>query len=239
MKKENENSSKYKVLDAKKLTKTIEILKQRIHERFPNSSLEAVCGELLDISKDAHAKILWINRPSLKLRFAIAIPFFAVLSLPIYSIYHIKFNKDIWEFGTYVQSLDGITNLIMVLGFVIFFFFKFESRVKTKRALSSLKELKTLAHVIDMHQLTKDPHKVMDNAIVLTKSSPRMDMDAKALIRYLDYCTEMLSLIGKIAVLYGQYLEDAQMNNTVNEIETMTTQLSRKIWQKIMILNIK
>jgi hypothetical protein len=59
------------------------------------------------------------------------------------------------------------------------------------------------------------------------------------LIRYLDYCTEMLSLTGKLAALYMQNMRDPVIIEAVNEIEDLTTGLSRKIWQKIMILNQK
>jgi len=55
--------------------------------------------------------------------------------------------------------------------------------------------------------------------------------------RYLDYCSEMLSLIGKVAALYAQNTQDAVVLAAVDEIETLTTGLSRKIWQKIMILD--
>jgi hypothetical protein len=57
------------------------------------------------------------------------------------------------------------------------------------------------------------------------------------LARYLDYCSEMLSLTGKLAALYMQNMRDPVIIDSVNEIEDLTTSLSRKIWQKIMILN--
>ena len=41
---------------------------------------------------------------------------------------------------------------------------------------------------------------------------------------------------GKIASIYSQSFADSQAVAAVNEIETLTTGLSRKIWQKIMIL---
>ena len=56
------------------------------------------------------------------------------------------------------------------------------------------------------------------------------------LIRYLDYCSEMLSLTSKLAALYAQNLPDPVVIDTVNEIESLTTNLSQKIWQKITIV---
>lgn len=55
--------------------------------------------------------------------------------------------------------------------------------------------------------------------------------------RYLDYSSEMLSLAGKVAALYAQGFSDPVALSAVNEVENLTTGLSRKIWQKIMILH--
>ena len=54
--------------------------------------------------------------------------------------------------------------------------------------------------------------------------------------RYLDYCSEMLSLISKIAALYVQNLDDPVVLVAVDEVEDLTSGLVHKIWQKIMIL---
>ena len=48
--------------------------------------------------------------------------------------------------------------------------------------------------------------------------------------------SEMLSLTGKIAALYVQDFEDGVAVQAVNEIEDLTTGLSRKIWQKLTIV---
>jgi hypothetical protein len=56
------------------------------------------------------------------------------------------------------------------------------------------------------------------------------------LTRYLDYCSEMLALIGKLAALYGERMRDSVVIDAVNDIENLTTGLGRKIWQKITII---
>ncbi|MEL7482692.1 MAG: hypothetical protein AAGJ29_14180, partial [Pseudomonadota bacterium] len=61
--------------------------------------------------------------------------------------------------------------------------------------------------------------------------------DRPKLMRYLDYCTEMLSLTGKLAALYMQDIRDAVVIQAVNEIEDLTSGLSNKIWQKLQILH--
>ena len=54
--------------------------------------------------------------------------------------------------------------------------------------------------------------------------------------RYLDYCSEMLSLTSKLAALYVQRFDDSVVLQAVNEVESLTNGLSRKVWQKITIL---
>ena len=46
----------------------------------------------------------------------------------------------------------------------------------------------------------------------------------------------MLSLTGKVAALYVQDFEDGVALQAVNEIEDLTTGLSRKIWQKLTVV---
>jgi hypothetical protein len=55
--------------------------------------------------------------------------------------------------------------------------------------------------------------------------------------RYLDYCSEATAIISKVAALYAQSLEDDVVIRAVNEIEVLCTGLSRKIWQKLIILD--
>ena len=62
-------------------------------------------------------------------------------------------------------------------------------------------------------------------------------MTRMQLARYLDYVTELLSLVSKIAALYVQRFDDEVAMDAVNDIESLTTGLSRKIWQKITLLD--
>jgi hypothetical protein len=85
-----------------------------------------------------------------------------------------------------------------------------------------------------MHQLTKDPY--ISNINNTTENSPVRLYTKFELQRYLDYCSEASALIGKVAALYAQSLPDPVIVGSVNEIEVLTTGLSRKIWQKIVVL---
>ena len=46
----------------------------------------------------------------------------------------------------------------------------------------------------------------------------------------------MLSLTGKIAAVYVQDFNDSVTLASVNEVETLCSGLSRKIWQKVSLL---
>jgi hypothetical protein len=85
-----------------------------------------------------------------------------------------------------------------------------------------------------MHQLTKDPEHIADTP---SGAEVRRPQNPAELIRYLDHCSDLLALISKIAALYVQKFDDPVTLNAVNEIENLTNGLSRKIWQKIMILD--
>jgi hypothetical protein len=61
-------------------------------------------------------------------------------------------------------------------------------------------------------------------------------MDAAELANYLDYCSEILSLVAKTAALCAEESTDAVVLDTVSEVETLTIGLSREMWQKISLL---
>lgn len=87
-----------------------------------------------------------------------------------------------------------------------------------------------------MHQLTKDPNVILNSVSIITPSSPSREMTPFELNRYLDYCSELLSLTGKIAALYVQESRDAVILTAVTDIENLTNDLNRQIWQKLIIL---
>jgi hypothetical protein len=119
---------------------------------------------------------------------------------------------------------------------LIFFLYTLENRIKRRRALHFIRELRALAHIIDLHQLTKDPDRVIGPGRD-TPSSPERDIEQFKLGRYLDYCSEMLSLTSKVAALYAQSIDDPVVLAAVDEIERLTNGLSAKLWQKIFILD--
>ena len=122
------------------------------------------------------------------------------------------------------------------IGAAVFFLITVDARLKRRRGLRALHELRAIAHIIDMHQLTVDPEQLLFGSGG-TASSPRREMSAAELGRYLDYCSEMLALTGKVATIYVAELDDPVVLDAVTEVENLTTGLSREVWQKRMVLH--
>lgn len=226
----------YRSLDPEKIVDTIGTLCRRIDERFPDSGLRNVCGELLTIARESQERSAWIAKPQRLLRITTWILLIIMASGLVVILTHTAWPRGGFDLVGLVQGLEAALNITILLGAAALFLATVEVRIKRKRALKAIHELRALAHVIDMHQLTKDPERLRLHAQE-TASSPKRTLRGPELIRYLDYCSEMLSLIGKLAALYVQKFDDPVALAAVNEVEDLTTGLSRKIWQKIMILN--
>ena len=86
-------------------------------------------------------------------------------------------NVD-WKASAYssladlLQGFDAVVNELILLGVAIFFLSSLETRLKRRRALDALHGLRSLAHIVDMHQLTKDPSRLLALGSA-TPSSPK------------------------------------------------------------------
>ena len=226
----------YRSLDSEKIIGTIEQLCKRIDERFPDSGLSRVCSELLSVARESQKRSDWIAKPHKSLRLTIAVLVAVIIAALIFVVANSTLPKNGFDVVALVQVSEAGINVSILLSAAVLFLVTAEARIKRARALKAIHELRALAHVIDMHQLTKDPERLLPTG-PQTWSSPKQNLSASQLIRYLDYCSEMLSLIGKLAALYVQKFDDPVALGAVNEVEELTSGLSRKIWQKIMILN--
>jgi hypothetical protein len=224
----------FQTLDERAIVKTLEILRNRIAERFPTRGLAKTAAHLVDVARTSAKEAALLNERWWGLRvlsLAFVIVGIAGFTLLI-RFYALEFNRNL-SLPDFTQGLDATLNIMLICGLAIGFSASLEKRFKRVKALNGLYRLRAISHVIDMHQLTKDPGVIAGTE--RTVSSPLRDLTAEQLIRYLDYCTEMLSLIGKLAALFAQYFPDATVISAVNDIEELTTNLSRKVWQKIVL----
>lgn len=230
-------------LQPNRIVATIELLNQRIDERFPDSGLKEVCTNVLALAKNMESRADWIGRPVVWLRVVTWLVVVAIIALTVGPftwalLSHSAESIIPSNLPETIQLVEAAMNDVLLIGAAIFFLLTVETRYKRQRALAALHEIRSFAHVIDMHQLTKDPHRILGSKQYRhTSLSPKMNMSRFELHRYLDYCSEMLALLGKIAAVYVQEFDDGVALASAGEIETLTTGLSNKIWQKIAILS--
>ena len=242
----------YRRLEPDKLVSTIEDLQKRIAHHLGERGLTRICGELATVARDARTRVARLQRPNWSLRLIpiAAAGVVAYLTMMVTSsLGQVEANIDAVlakHLMVLKEDVQGVMRAVrkllsdltipialavpvpLVLG-MFAFIWTLESRWKRRHVLRYLHELRSIIHVIDMHQLTKDPHHPSDPG----------DPDHVAgekLMRYLDYCSELLSLSAKVAALYAESSHDPVVISTVSDLGQITSNLSNKIWQKLNIV---
>ena len=225
----------YQRLRAEPVKATVDRVQTRITARFPDRNLRLVAGELSSAVDEL------LIRPQTRwyglLRVASRIGM-AVLGLVLVVGVILLFSaptpqaNNAW---TWITIAESSINDVVFAGIAIYFLWQLPDRVQRNHDLHSLHRLRSLAHVIDMHQLTKDPERFRAD-FRPTDESVDIQMTPAELGNYLDYCSELLSLVSKTAALFAEDTTDQTVLSTVEGLESLTTGMSRKIWQKIALL---
>lgn len=230
-------SRDYRTLEAGEIIKTASRLADRIAERFPDSGLAGAAFQLREMSNETARRARGLTRPYLGLRLLVTLVALAgagSLALVL---------KDVDWRGIVEQTneaaltalLESAVNLVLLMVAGLWFLLTLEERWKRSRTQTALHELRSFAHVVDMHQLTKDPTTLLSEG-PRTPSSPDRRMSRFELTRYLEYCAEMLALTGKLSAVYAGESNDHVVIAAASDVENLCTDLGRKIWQKITIL---
>ena len=226
----------YRSIDPDQVVDTCVRLRARIDVRFPGRGIGRVCDELVTIARQARERAEQFERPHVGLRVLSAALVVATLGASIAVFVGARLPDQRLAAGELVQILEAAINDVVLIGAGVWFLANLERRIKRGRALRAIHELRAVVHIIDLHQLTKDPDRVLGR-VPSSGLEPEETLTPFELGRYLDYCTEMLSLAGKVAALYVQRFDDEVALASVNEVETLASGLSHKIWQKIMVLD--
>jgi hypothetical protein len=226
-------------LRAQPVLETVRRLEGRIATRFPERGLRRVAGELADLVEDVQEDAAYI-RGRLRTARLISRVLLAVLVGATAFVLVITARDAVSDSGRdnsldWVPLIESGINDLVFAGLAFFFLFTFPERLERGHLLDLLHRLRSLAHVIDMHQLTKDPER-LKQTFRRTSASPHVDLDRAEMENYLDYCSELLSLTGKAAALCAEKSRDSVVLSTVSTLETLTNDMSRKIWQKIQLL---
>ncbi|UUZ61542.1 hypothetical protein [Nocardioides sp. B-3] len=215
---------------------TVARLSARIEARFPTRGLARVAGELTTLAHDvsvgaagARARLHWIRWAS-RMGIAVVVLASIVAFAPAMQDAELVDSSVDW-----LPLIESAINDPVFAAIAVFFLHALPNRVERGQLLGLLHRLRSLAHIVDMHQLTKDPERLRAD-FTPTPASADLDLDRAGMEHYLDYCSELLSLIGKVAALCAEESRDPVVLDTVSTVETLTTGMSRKIWQKISLL---
>lgn len=232
-------SPSYDRLDASAVLRTVVRLQHRIATRFPNRNLRKVADELRTVVADVTTRSEHPDFLLRSLRIFSRVAVIAMVALTLLVLVLIAQDLATGADGVraldWVQGLEAGINDLVFVGLAVGFLWLVPARIERARTLRVLYRLRSLAHVIDMHQLTKDPER-LSAAFRPTSASVDEHMSAMDMANYLDYCSELLSLVGKAAALLGEDTSDSAILATVSDIEELTTGMARKIWQKLALL---
>ena len=227
----------YQQLEAAAVKRTVDRLTERIEARFPDRNLPQVSRSLSEAIDDLlirpQSRVYGFLRVVSKGAIVILLLVVVIgLSMLVAQTAHLEQPESIWS---WVQIIESIINDLVFAAIAVFFLWHWPLRAERSHDLAALHRLRSLAHVIDMHQLTKDPDRLRED-FKPTSETVQVGLDASQLANYLDYCSELLSLVSKTAALFAERTTDDTVLTTIEGLENMTTGMSRKIWQKIALL---
>ena len=223
-------------LDIASIQDTSLRLEERVRDRFADRGIADLARELVAVTDETSERVERLARPWWWVRGLLAAAVLAVAVLLAVSLSRLQVTFVVDGADEWLITLQSGIQDVVFIGIAAVFLAGVEGRLKRRDAMAGLHELRSLAHVIDMHQLTKDPDSILHPS-QRAAHSPARDLDRFQLGRYLDYCSEMLSVISKLAALYAQESHDPVVLESVVGIQDLTGTLSSKIWQKLVILD--
>jgi hypothetical protein len=223
----------FQELDPSRIIETSVRLQQRIVERFPGSGLSRIAEELSEVARATQQIESWLAKPLYPVRIAVAITLAVLLAAVGMTLMVVRIDLLGSDFSDFAQGVEASINDLIFVGIAIYFLLGLERRLKRVRALKQLHVLRSMSHIIDLHQLSKDPEQLAEPAV----AGAAPELTPLQMARYLDYSSELLAVASKIAALYVQRFDDAETLAAAGDVETLTVGLSQKIWQKINILN--
>jgi hypothetical protein len=231
--------STFQRLDPVAVQATVDRLVMRITRRFPERNLGSVAAQLSGLVGEVTEQSSADRRLHRVISIACWVTATCIVAAAVTAVVlairdAIPDTEGIRGFQWLSVLESGIVDVVYA-SIAVYFLMFLPNRLTRRRLLLLLHRLRSLAHVVDMHQLTKDPERLQER-FHGTDVTIAFNMDAGELANYLDYCTELLSLVAKTAALCAEESTDAVVLDTVSELETLTIGLSREIWQKISLL---
>ena len=225
-------------LEPEPVLDTVRRLEGRIAARFPERGLRRVAAELVDLTDKVGHDAAGIQGRIRTVRMLSRVGAALVLAATVLAV--VLAARTAVDEGTgdgldWLFLVESSINDLAYAAIALYFLYTVPERILRGHTLGLLHRLRSLAHIVDMHQLTKDPER-LNPTFQQTAASPDPGLDRADMEHYLDYCSELLSLVSKTAALCAEDSRDAVVLETVSRIEQLTNGMSRKIWQKISVL---
>jgi hypothetical protein len=206
-------------LDPNKLIATSASLTAWIDKDFNHAHLARVAANVHRLTQEAVVTAQRIRRPIWPLRIGTWGLILAAVAGAVYQFVTHRLDEVL-------NFLDQTKGAAFYIGAFLVAFITLEVRLKRRRALKAISELRAVAHIVDMHQLAKDQ----------TIEEFKESTTPEKMESYLHACIALLALLGKIGQLYVEHFPDAVATQAVNDFEVITAGLSNKIWMKILNL---
>ncbi|MDZ4697143.1 MAG: hypothetical protein SGI86_18550 [Deltaproteobacteria bacterium] len=223
------------MIESQHIIRTAERLRDRIGARFPGAGLIGVAEKVRFEAESVDGLIRKLGRPNWALRGINVLLLIGIAGIVFYILTHFQLRLHAEDVEGFIQFLEPALGSIVFIGAFIWSLVNLENRWRRGKVLAVLHQLRSLAHLVDMHQLAKDPERLVHRGPDTQFSHP-LALSAFQLGRYLDYCSDLLSVLSKIGALWAQYFTDPEILRAVDQIENLTNGLSRKIWQKLTLL---
>jgi len=209
-----------------------------MEKRFGGRGLTQVAKELTQFAQEEVGLARRIARPRFLVRSLVYVFIASGIAVIAYVGWTLKIDFQARPSLDMFEGVEAFINLLILLSAGIWFLLNLEARMKRHDVLVRINQLRSIAHVIDMHQLSKDPMSDLHSG-AKSESAPESDLHGYELVRYLDYCADLLAITGKLASVYLEYIEDPVVIASVNDFESLTGELARKIWQKVTVLELQ
>ena len=131
---------------------TLERLRNRIGERFPEAGLRNVAEELIAVGNEVSECVDYIRKPNWPIRVAAGVAIAGLIALLTFAVTTtLQLPTGVSGRAEVLPLIESGINDIVFVGIAVYFLLTIESRLKRRRALGVLHQLRSLAHVVDMH----------------------------------------------------------------------------------------
>ena len=164
-------SDGYERLDPNAVQATVDRLVMRITRRFPDRHLGLVASQLSSLVREVTAQGSADRRRNRVVGWACRVAALLVVGVAVSAI--VLAIKDALPDSSGIRGFQwlsvlesGIADLVYA-SIAVYFLTVLPNRLTRRRLLALLHRLRSLAHVVDMHQLTKDPERLQQARRVL------------------------------------------------------------------------